>query len=134
MPLTLNLCRLMLSTVPPQPQTVYSRENFRDIQVKVHIRRPERDSWVYLGRGLVTQEVMGHSSRVGALFPQIVPSFCMTQHSTTTVVRTVSSGKVMTAFSEVRWFQKYLGLLKNMADLNPARRLISRLKRGEISL
>jgi len=57
-----------------------SRDNFRDIQVKVHIRRPERDSWVYMGRGLVTQEVAGHSSRV--------------------VVRTVSTGKVMTVFSE----------------------------------
>jgi hypothetical protein len=43
-----------------------SRDNFRDIQVKVHIRRPERDSWVYMGRGLVTQEITGHSSRVGA--------------------------------------------------------------------
>ncbi|KAJ3750503.1 hypothetical protein DFH05DRAFT_1467515 [Lentinula detonsa] len=36
----------------------------REIQVKVHIRRPERDSWVYMGRGLVSQEVTGHSSRV----------------------------------------------------------------------
>ncbi|RDB28950.1 hypothetical protein Hypma_015597 [Hypsizygus marmoreus] len=64
----------------PPPMPVPSRENFRDIQVKVHIRRPERDSWVYMGRGLVTQEVTGHSSRV--------------------VVRTVSTGKVMTVFSE----------------------------------
>jgi len=38
---------------------------FRDIQVKVHIRRPEKDSWAYLGRALVTQEVVGQSSRVG---------------------------------------------------------------------
>jgi hypothetical protein len=38
---------------------------FRDIQVKVHIRRPERDSWAYLGRALVSQEVVGQSSRVG---------------------------------------------------------------------
>jgi len=57
-----------------------SRDTFRDIQVKVHIRRPERDSWVYMGRGIVTQEVTGHSSRV--------------------VVRTVSTGKVMTVFCE----------------------------------
>ena len=42
-----------------------NRDTFRDIQVKVHIRRPERDSWVYLGRGIATQEVTGHSSRVG---------------------------------------------------------------------
>ena len=42
-----------------------ARDNFREIQVKVHIRKPERDSWVYLGRGVVTQEMTGHSSRVG---------------------------------------------------------------------
>jgi hypothetical protein len=41
------------------------RDSFREIQVKVHIRRPERDSWVYLGRGTVIQEVTGQSSRVG---------------------------------------------------------------------
>ncbi|KAF9015090.1 hypothetical protein BDQ17DRAFT_1340467 [Cyathus striatus] len=64
----------------PATQVPSTRDNFRDIQVKVHIRRPERDSWVYLGRGIVTQEVIGHSSRV--------------------VVRTVSTGKVMATFSE----------------------------------
>jgi hypothetical protein len=46
------------NTLPP------ARE-FRDIQVKVHIRRPEKDSWAYLGRALVSQEVVGQSSRVG---------------------------------------------------------------------
>jgi len=62
------------------PAAASSRDNFRDIQVKVHIRKPDRDSWVYLGRGLVTQEITGHSSRV--------------------VVRAVSTGKVMAIFSE----------------------------------
>ena len=42
------------------------RESFREIAVKVHIRRPERDSWVYLGRAMVSQEIIGQSSRVGA--------------------------------------------------------------------
>jgi hypothetical protein len=42
------------------------REHFREIQVKVHVRRPEKDTWVYLGRGTVSQEVNGHSSRVGS--------------------------------------------------------------------
>ena len=42
------------------------REHLREIQVKVHIRRPEKDSWVYLGRGTVLQEINGHSSRVGS--------------------------------------------------------------------
>ena len=37
------------------------RDPFRDISVKVHIRRPDRDSWTYLGRGLVSQE----QSRIG---------------------------------------------------------------------
>ncbi|KAI6008246.1 hypothetical protein F5J12DRAFT_69531 [Pisolithus orientalis] len=57
-----------------------SRE-FKDIQVKVHVRRPERDSWVYLGRALVSQEFMGQNSRV--------------------VVRSMSSGKVLVVFGEV---------------------------------
>lgn len=56
------------------------REHFREIQVKVHIRRPEKDSWVYLGRGTVSQEVNGHSSRV--------------------VVRNNSTGKTIAVFSE----------------------------------
>lgn len=45
--------------------TVQPRESFREIAVKVHIRRPEKDSWVYLGRALVSQEVVGQASRVG---------------------------------------------------------------------
>ncbi|KAK1229655.1 3-keto-steroid reductase [Marasmius sp. AFHP31] len=63
-----------------QPTIPIARENFRDIQVKVHIRRPERDSWVYMGRGLVSQEVHGHSSRV--------------------VVRTLNTNKLITQFGE----------------------------------
>ncbi|KAJ7492688.1 hypothetical protein FB451DRAFT_1219240 [Mycena latifolia] len=63
------------SPVPPAP-----RDNFRDIQVKVHIRRPDRDSWVYMGRGVVSQDISGHSSRV--------------------VVRAVSTGKVIAVFNE----------------------------------
>ncbi|KAG9314307.1 hypothetical protein JVU11DRAFT_5096 [Chiua virens] len=65
------------SYVPPSP---WPRE-FRDVQVKVHIRRPEKDSWVYLGRALVSQEIAGQSSRV--------------------VVRSMSSGKVMVSFGEL---------------------------------
>lgn len=53
----------------PQPS-----KEFRDIQVKVHIRRPERDSWVYLGRALVSQEFMGQNSRVGMWSPTIIPA------------------------------------------------------------
>ncbi|KAE9408167.1 hypothetical protein BT96DRAFT_849813 [Gymnopus androsaceus JB14] len=52
----------------------------REIPVKVHIRRPERDSWVYMGRGIVTQEVTGHSSRI--------------------VVRALSTNKLLTQFGE----------------------------------
>ncbi|KDQ63461.1 hypothetical protein JAAARDRAFT_53668 [Jaapia argillacea MUCL 33604] len=52
----------------------------RDIPVKVHIRRPERDAWSYLGRAIVNHEVTGHSARV--------------------VVRSATSGKIMTIFAE----------------------------------
>jgi hypothetical protein len=41
------------------------REPFREIPVKVHIRRPERDSWVYVGRATVSLDTTGHSSQVG---------------------------------------------------------------------
>jgi len=64
--------------VPPVQQP---RESFREIAVKVHIRRPERDTWVYLGRAMVSQEIVGQSSRV--------------------VVRAVSSQKIITIFSEI---------------------------------
>ncbi|KAF9535395.1 hypothetical protein CPB83DRAFT_841673 [Crepidotus variabilis] len=62
----------------PSAPTV--KDNFREIQVKVHIRKPEKDAWVYLGRGIVTQEVSGQSSRV--------------------VVRQLGSGKPLTSFGE----------------------------------
>lgn len=64
----------------PSSMAAPNRDPFRDVQVKVHIRRPERDSWMYLGRGLASQEVSGHSSRV--------------------VVRSQSTGKVMAEFDE----------------------------------
>nr|GAT44130.1 predicted protein [Mycena chlorophos] len=57
-----------------------TRDTFRDIQVKVHIRKPERDSWTYMGRGIVSQVINGHSSRV--------------------VVRSASTGKAMAVFNE----------------------------------
>jgi len=64
-----------LPTPPPA-----RREGFREIQVKIHIRKPEKDTWTYLGRGLVSQEVNGHSSRV--------------------VVRTFTSRKEIAVFDE----------------------------------
>ncbi|KIY50520.1 hypothetical protein FISHEDRAFT_9598, partial [Fistulina hepatica ATCC 64428] len=55
--------------------------DLRDIQVKVHVRRPERDNWCYLGKAVVSQEpISGQSSRV--------------------VVKSLSTGKVITSFSE----------------------------------
>jgi len=53
-----------------------ARDPFRDISVKVHIRRPDKDSWTYLGRALVAQE----QSRI--------------------VVRSAASRKIMTTFGE----------------------------------
>jgi hypothetical protein len=71
---------------PAQPPSIGESSNAqgpqitREIQVKVHIRRPERDSWVYMGRGVVSQEVIGHSSRV--------------------VVRALTTNKLLTQFGE----------------------------------
>jgi hypothetical protein len=76
---------------------------FRDIQVKVHIRRPEKDSWVYLGRALVSQEVVGQSSRVGKrrIIRQI--TFDLESYPRV-VIRSLTSGKVIVAFGEVTYY------------------------------
>ncbi|KAI0348546.1 hypothetical protein BDW22DRAFT_1320907 [Trametopsis cervina] len=57
-----------------------SQDRFREVPVKVHVRRPERDSWAYIGRGIVTQETYGQGTRI--------------------VVRALSTRKVIAAFSE----------------------------------
>ncbi|KAF8202855.1 hypothetical protein BJ912DRAFT_1018732 [Pholiota molesta] len=62
------------------PTTPVLKDNFREIQVKVHVRTPGKDTWAYQGRGVVTQEITGHSSRV--------------------VVRPLSGGKPIATFSE----------------------------------
>ena len=54
-----RLTQSLMSTAPPQ------REPIRELCVKVHIRRPGKDSWTYLGRAFVSQEFSGHNSRVG---------------------------------------------------------------------
>ncbi|PPQ87044.1 hypothetical protein CVT25_000021 [Psilocybe cyanescens] len=64
----------------PHAPTLTVRDNFREIQVKVHVRNPGKDTWSYQGRGVVIQELSGHSSRV--------------------VVRNLTTGKVMTTFGE----------------------------------
>ncbi|CDO71654.1 hypothetical protein BN946_scf184911.g125 [Trametes cinnabarina] len=58
------------------------REPIRDIPVKVHVRKPDKDSWAYMGRGVVSQEITGQSSRV--------------------VVRSATSHKILTVFGESR--------------------------------
>lgn len=61
-------------SAPPQ------KDPIRELCVKVHIRRSGKDSWSYLGRAFVTQEFIGHTSRV--------------------VVRSAATGKIMVTFSE----------------------------------
>lgn len=76
-----NLGNLMQSlTTPPGPAPTLastapsrSREGFPEIPVKVHIRRPGKDAWVYLGRATVTQEIHGQSSRVGKWYLFVIP-------------------------------------------------------------
>lgn len=79
---TFNLGNLMQSlTTPPGPPPTLastgpsrSREGFPEIPVKVHIRRPGKDAWVYLGRATVTQEIHGQSSRVGGWYLSVILS------------------------------------------------------------
>ncbi|KAF8527844.1 hypothetical protein BU17DRAFT_81089 [Hysterangium stoloniferum] len=40
------------------------REMYRQLPVRVHVRRPGKDSWMYIGRATVSHEVMGQTSRV----------------------------------------------------------------------
>ncbi|KAI0094815.1 hypothetical protein BDY19DRAFT_44575 [Irpex rosettiformis] len=70
------------TSTPPvsQQQSSQSQDRFREVSVKVHVRRPERDSWAYIGRGVVTKEAFGQGSRIA--------------------VRALSTRKVITAFSE----------------------------------
>ncbi|KAI0033427.1 hypothetical protein K488DRAFT_47715, partial [Vararia minispora EC-137] len=56
------------------------KDTFKDIPVKVHVRRPERDSWAYVGRAVVTLEVNGSTSQV--------------------VVRSLPANKTLIRFSE----------------------------------
>ncbi|KAI9512805.1 hypothetical protein F5148DRAFT_991741 [Russula earlei] len=56
------------------------REPFKEIPVKVHTRRPDRDSWVYVGRATVSLDTAGHTSQV--------------------VVRSTSTDKILTVFGE----------------------------------
>lgn len=81
-------------------QQASSRAPFRDIIVKLHIRKPERDSWCYLGRAIVTQEVVGQSSRLGTYHGWITlrQSF---SHRAMLVVISASSKKVLATFHEV---------------------------------
>ncbi|KAH8120267.1 hypothetical protein DFH11DRAFT_47109 [Phellopilus nigrolimitatus] len=64
----------------PDFQSPPQKDPIRELCVKVHIRRSGKDSWSYLGRAFVTQEFIGHTSRV--------------------VVRSAASGKLMVTFSE----------------------------------
>lgn len=76
-----NLGNLMQSLTTPPGQTPTlasttpsrSRDGFPEIPVKVHIRRPGKDAWVYLGRATVTQEIHGQSSRVGEWYLFVIP-------------------------------------------------------------
>lgn len=44
---------------------VLTREMYRQLPVRVHVRRPGRDAWFYIGRATVSHEVIGQTSRVG---------------------------------------------------------------------
>jgi len=57
------------------------KDPFRELQVKVHVRRHGKDMWTYVGRCTAAQEILGQSSRI--------------------VIRQISSGRVLAVFSEL---------------------------------
>jgi hypothetical protein len=78
---------------------------FREIPVKVHIRRPDRDNWTYLGRAVVAFEPNGprSSSRVGE--SSLPFASCGGEFREfidySTVVRAAATHKVMCIFDNV---------------------------------
>jgi len=50
-----------LPTTSTQSQV---REMYRQLPVRVHVRRPGKDNWMYIGRATVSHEVMGQTSLV----------------------------------------------------------------------
>lgn len=96
--------QVLTPPAPPQAPTPVLRDNFRDIQVKVHLRTPGKDSWSYQGRAVVQQEILGHSSRVGASYSthsalrkRCTNDACFPR----AVVRPLNGGKPLTVFSDV---------------------------------
>lgn len=76
-----------------------TKDNFREIQVKVHVRQADKDSWLYLGRGVVTQELYGQSSRVGE-FRTLGLLIIILISPFSVVVRHLGNGKPIATFSE----------------------------------
>lgn len=84
------------------PGAAQPREPFREIPVKVHIRRPDRDAWVYVGRATVSLDITstGHASQVGEP-PLSTPPPRENPDQSSAVVRSSSADKILTVFSEV---------------------------------
>lgn len=105
--LTLPLQLGVISLTSYRTATMQPRESFREIAVKVHIRRPEKDSWVYLGRALVSQEMVGQASRVGTCCDWFHNERLLTSIAPT-VVRAVQSQKIIAIFGEVSHCNFYI--------------------------
>ncbi|KAF7796406.1 hypothetical protein EIP86_007583 [Pleurotus ostreatoroseus] len=81
-------CSIFATPVPPRRRAAATSTSavfqtpavVKDVPVKVHVRRPDKDNWAYLGRAVVSQEAFGQGTRI--------------------VVRALSSRKVVTAFSQ----------------------------------
>lgn len=69
---------------------------YRELHVRVHVRKPGRDSWLYVGRATVSHEVVKQTSRVGELG---LPGEAVPMSFPITVVRTTAD-KVLVTFGE----------------------------------
>ena len=83
------------------PTNSEGHSGFKDVPVKVHVRRPDKDNWQYVGRAVVSQEAFGQGSRIGAHYNHNISIPRANVTPLRSVVRAVGSRKVMTAFSEV---------------------------------
>lgn len=57
------------------------QEMYCQVPVRVHVRRPGKDTWIYVGRATVSHEVMGHSSRVVVRTTNDKPLVTFGEHS-----------------------------------------------------
>lgn len=82
-------CSIFAPRAPPRRRAIatstsgfQTQSAIKEVAVKVHVRRPDKDNWAYVGRAVVNEEVFGQGTRIGAQ-RSCLPLSVLTDHSTT---------------------------------------------------